>query len=193
VGENLGAGSRFDAVLQHDMDNFARMVDNAPPGALDPTSSNYLFHSGSAAAKGTTTSRQDETMDRDNTGYPDSRVNTGNTGYSTGTGYANATTNPDNSGYSNDTSYRPTLDQDIINDNVPPSGTGTGGVMPNESGMRNPVMPNRNDIANPVVPDRNDVTNPVVPNEGKVRNPVMPDEGGVSDPVMPPERGTTGY
>src|SRR5205085_122858 len=37
-------------------------VDEAPPGALDPTSSNYLFHSGSAAAKGTTTSRQDETM-----------------------------------------------------------------------------------------------------------------------------------
>ena len=193
AGENLGAGSRFDAVLQHDLDNFARMVDQAPPGALDPTSSNYLFHSGSAAAKGTTTSRQNETMDRDNTGYPDRSMNTDNTGYSIGTEYTNATTHPDNSGYSNDTSYRPTLDQDIINDNVPPSGTGTGGIMPNESGMRNPVMPNRNDVTNPVVPNRNDVTNPVVPNEGKVRDPVMPDESDVSNPVMPPERGTTSY
>src|SRR5256714_14185748 len=62
VGEKLGAGSRFENALQHDLDNFARMVDQAPPGALDPTSSNYLFHSGSAAAKGKTTSRQDETM-----------------------------------------------------------------------------------------------------------------------------------
>jgi uncharacterized membrane protein len=62
AGEKLGAGSRFDNVLQHDLDNFARMVAQAPAGALDPTSSNYLFHSGSAASKGTTTSRQDETM-----------------------------------------------------------------------------------------------------------------------------------
>lgn len=62
VGERLGAGQRFDNVLQHDLENFARMVDQAPPGALDPNSSNYLFHSGSAAAKGTTTSRQNETM-----------------------------------------------------------------------------------------------------------------------------------
>ncbi len=62
VGESLGGGSRFERVLQHDLDNFARMVQQAPPGALDPTSSNYLFHSGSAAAKGTTTERQDATM-----------------------------------------------------------------------------------------------------------------------------------
>src|SRR5215471_190308 len=38
------------------------MVDQAPAGALDPQSSSYLFHSGSAVAKGTTTSRQDATM-----------------------------------------------------------------------------------------------------------------------------------
>lgn len=62
VGERLGAGQRFDNVLQHDLENFSRMVDQAPPGALDPNSSNYLFHSGSAAAKGTTTGRQNETM-----------------------------------------------------------------------------------------------------------------------------------
>ena len=62
VGDKLGAGSRFENALQHDLDNFARMVDQAPTGALDPASSNYLFHSGSAAAKGTTTGRQDATM-----------------------------------------------------------------------------------------------------------------------------------
>src|SRR5207253_8566974 len=62
VGEKAGVGSRFDSALQQDLNNFARMVDQAPPGALDPNSSNYLFHSGSAAAKGTTTSRQNETM-----------------------------------------------------------------------------------------------------------------------------------
>jgi uncharacterized membrane protein len=67
VGESLGAGSRFDSMLQHDLDNFARMVHEAPPNALDPTSSNYLFHSDSAAAKGTTTERQDATMDQGGT------------------------------------------------------------------------------------------------------------------------------
>jgi uncharacterized membrane protein len=94
VGEKLGAGSRFDAVLQHDLDNFARMVAQAPVGALDPTSSNYLFHSGSAAAKGTTTSRQNETMSDD---------------YQT-----NASTSTD----------RPVLDQDIISGEYDRSATG---------------------------------------------------------------------
>src|SRR5438270_12498477 len=67
VGEKLGAGSRFENALQHDLDNFARLVDQAHQGALDPNFSNYLFHSGSAAAKGTTTDRQDSTMDREPT------------------------------------------------------------------------------------------------------------------------------
>jgi uncharacterized membrane protein len=62
AGEKLGAGNRFEKALQEDLDNFARMVHQAPPGALDPQSSSYLFHSGSAAAQGTTTSRQDQTM-----------------------------------------------------------------------------------------------------------------------------------
>jgi uncharacterized membrane protein len=74
LGERLGAGSRFEKSLQHDLDNFARMVDQAPPGALDPESSNYLFHSGSAAAKGQTTSRQNATMgDSGTTGTPTNR------------------------------------------------------------------------------------------------------------------------
>ncbi len=44
------------------------MVDEAPSGALDPTSSNYLFHSESAAAKGKTTARQDETIQQQHLG-----------------------------------------------------------------------------------------------------------------------------
>jgi uncharacterized membrane protein len=62
IGEKAGAGSHFSAALQRDLNNFALMVEQAPAGALDPMSSNYLFHSGSSAAKGTTTRRQDETM-----------------------------------------------------------------------------------------------------------------------------------
>src|SRR5579884_306977 len=84
VGESLGAGARFEQALQHDLDNFARMVDQAPEGALDPNSSNYLFHSDSAAATGTTTSRQNATMQGDQT-----------------------------STYT-DTTNRPVMDQDII-------------------------------------------------------------------------------
>jgi uncharacterized membrane protein len=62
AGEKLGAGSRFEKALQQDLDNFVRMVDQAPPGALDSQSSSYLFHKDSAAAKGTATDRQTETM-----------------------------------------------------------------------------------------------------------------------------------
>ncbi|GAC1459286.1 MAG: hypothetical protein PVSMB2_17120 [Ktedonobacteraceae bacterium] len=62
IGENLGVGERFEKALQNDLNHFSRMVDEAPAGALDPNSSNYLFHGDSAAAKGTTTSRQNQTM-----------------------------------------------------------------------------------------------------------------------------------
>ncbi len=65
VGEKLGAGSRFEHALQNDLAHFARMVDQAPAGALDPNSSNYLFHADSAAAKGSTTERQNQTMTND--------------------------------------------------------------------------------------------------------------------------------
>lgn len=76
AGEKLGAGSRFQTALEHDLGHFAQMVNEAPAGALDPNSSNYLFHEGSAANKGKTTSRQNETMQgetsygRTNTGMP---------------------------------------------------------------------------------------------------------------------------
>jgi uncharacterized membrane protein len=62
VGEKLGAGNAFEKALQRDLDNFVQMVREAPPGSLDPSSSSYLFHSGSAAAKGKTTKAQDATM-----------------------------------------------------------------------------------------------------------------------------------
>lgn len=62
IGEHLGAGKRFETKLQQDLDHFAQMVAEAPPGSLDPTSSTYLFHEDSAAAKGKTTPSQDATM-----------------------------------------------------------------------------------------------------------------------------------
>jgi uncharacterized membrane protein len=62
IGEALGAGGEFERRLQHDLQHFATMVEQAPPGALDPTSSAYLFHGESAAARGETTQAQDESM-----------------------------------------------------------------------------------------------------------------------------------
>ncbi len=80
AGEKLGVGGHFQQALQNDLTHFARMVDEAPAGALDPASSNYLFHGDSAAAKGQTTGRQNETM-YDNpdtaTRTTTSRTNTG--------------------------------------------------------------------------------------------------------------------
>jgi ribosome-associated toxin RatA of RatAB toxin-antitoxin module len=61
IGEALGGGGRFEMALQRDLTNFAEMVNQAPAGALDPTSSAYLFHAESAAGKGETTAKQDET------------------------------------------------------------------------------------------------------------------------------------
>ena len=211
AGENLGAGSRFEAVLQHDLDNFARMVDAAPPGALDPTASNYLFHSGSAAAKGMTTSRQDETMNRDNQGYATggNPMNTGtpgsnyasgsaypNTGmsnmsdpnYASGSAYPSTPTTSDTTGYPSNSAYpntadRPILDQDIINEDTQP--------LPQNMGTRGNVMPNEGGVRNPVMPNREAVSNPVLPTGSGVTNPVTPNEGTIRNPVMPEESGIT--
>jgi len=167
AGEKMGAGSRFDSVLQHDLDNFARMVDQAPPGALDPTSSNYLFHSGSAAAKGTTTERQNQTMQGGSTTATGSDYTTGTAGSSYTSGassdYMREPGSSSTPGTSSDYTTgpggayptdRPVTDQDIISgqydrgttqgyaDPARPSGTGTTNpVMPPESGTANPVMP----------------------------------------------------
>lgn len=175
VGEKMGVGSNFDAKLQHDLDNFAQMVDQAPPGALDPESSNYLFHGGSAAAKGTTTERQDATMaDTDANTVTDSTYTSGDTS----------------------TTYRPTLDSDIINDDSvtdrdPMYNTTDQGVLPGRSDMRNPVMSPESGTTNPVMPPTTGTVNPVMPPESGTTNPVMPPESGTTNPVMPPERSKT--
>jgi ribosome-associated toxin RatA of RatAB toxin-antitoxin module len=143
VGDTLGGGQRFDNALQNDLNNFARMVDQAPPGALDPESSNYLFHSGSAAAKGTTTSRQNATMDDDSANqgstmsqdYPTDRPvldrdiigETANTGTSVDYGTTGTTTSPD---YGTSNPVMP-----------PETGTVSNPVMPPDAGTSNPVMP----------------------------------------------------
>lgn len=62
IGEHMGVGRRFDEVLQNDLNHFARMVDMAPANTSDPNWSQYLFHPASAAARGTTTRRQNATM-----------------------------------------------------------------------------------------------------------------------------------
>ena len=62
LGDAAGIGAEFVRRLQHDLDHFAAMVEHAPPGALDPTSSSYLFHAESAAARGATTVAQNESM-----------------------------------------------------------------------------------------------------------------------------------
>jgi uncharacterized membrane protein len=62
LADLLGAGGQFERRLQHDLDHFAAMVEQAPAGALDPASSAYLFHSDSAAGRGATTTAQDESM-----------------------------------------------------------------------------------------------------------------------------------
>lgn len=58
LAEGVSVGRRFELALQEDLTNFARMVEEAPPGALDPQSSAYLFNSDSAAARGETTEEQ---------------------------------------------------------------------------------------------------------------------------------------
>jgi uncharacterized membrane protein len=144
IGEKLGAGSRFDTILQHDLDNFARMVNEAPPGALDPTSSNFLFHSGSAATVGKTTDRQDATMYNDNQSASDYAPGT------TGTNYSTAPTD------------RPILDKDIISGEYDRS----AGTTQNTTST---PMPSETDDSNHVIPSNPGTSNPVMPPERESR------------------------
>jgi len=131
AGEKLGVGSRFDNALQHDLDNFARMVDQAPVGALDPQSSNYLFHGGSAAAKGTTTSRQDATMGDEQQDIRRSSTTTESSSSTVGT-----------------SQDRPVLDQDIINEPTHVGSTGYNqDVMGGRDASTSPVMPPDRDLS----------------------------------------------
>jgi hypothetical protein len=65
VVDVLSVGEYFTSVLHEDLHHFARMVEEAPAGALDPMSSNYLFHASSAVTSGSITARQRAAMKRD--------------------------------------------------------------------------------------------------------------------------------
>jgi hypothetical protein len=65
LGDALGGHEYFDAILREDLHHFARMVEQAPPGALDPMSSHYLFHKDSAFTKGMLTRRQKLLLEQD--------------------------------------------------------------------------------------------------------------------------------
>jgi uncharacterized membrane protein len=95
MAENMGVGGKFEQNLQHDLENFAAMVETTPQQATDPVFSGSLYNGDSAAATGQATAQQDETMgrdyQRDTNDYP---------------------------------TARPVLDQDIINeDNAGSEGT----------------------------------------------------------------------
>lgn len=65
IGDSLGGNTYFAHILQEDLNHFAHMVEQAPVGALDPMSSHYLFHKGSAVARGEATERQKVVMAND--------------------------------------------------------------------------------------------------------------------------------
>jgi len=199
VGENLGAGSRFDSVLQHDLDNFARMVDQAPPGALDPTSSNYLFHSGSAAGKGTTTQRQNESMTRDNSMGGDYLTSTGSSTYTpgAGTGYSTGVTSGSDytagTGTSTGSDYSTTeRGSTDYNTSTSTSSTGTSTGSGYSSGTDYPAGNTGGTSERPIL-DQDIISGEYDRGTGTA-NPVMPPRTSASDPVMPPERDRdTGY
>ncbi len=65
LGENLGINTYFETMLQEELNNFVRMVENAPSGALDPMSSHYLFHDHSAVRTHSVTKQQQDAMEHD--------------------------------------------------------------------------------------------------------------------------------
>jgi ribosome-associated toxin RatA of RatAB toxin-antitoxin module len=65
LGENLGLNTYFETMLQEELNNFVHMVEEAPPGALDPMSSHYLFHDQSAVRTHSVTKQQQDAMEHD--------------------------------------------------------------------------------------------------------------------------------
>ncbi|GAC1379325.1 MAG: hypothetical protein NVSMB33_04470 [Ktedonobacteraceae bacterium] len=181
VGEKLGVGARFDSTLQQDMDNFARMVDQAPPGALDPSSSNYLFHSGSAAAKGTTTDRQEQTMNDTTTGSSYSAAP------STSSGYADTTMNDTTTGssYSSSTTSTTSSSTDYISGTSPSTGSSSGSGYTSGTDF---TADNTGYTSNRPVLDQDIISGQYDTEGARTTNPVMPPDTGTVQPVMPPER-----
>lgn len=213
IGENLGVGGNFQSKLQHDMDNFAQMVDQAPPGALDPNSSNYLFHTGSAAAKGTTTDRQDSTMgdthqNSANYGsYTNDKYasgNNANTAFSGGTTDNYATGS--NANASNPTNYAQSGMNAALEGTQAPGTTNTGmtgdyatsgatpetrptldsDIISGNTGTNYSQTPGANN-PNQGMMQQNTGTTVYAPDQDQK---VMPQDRGTRNPVMPPETGT---
>ena len=187
IGEHIGVGKHFDEVLQNDLNNFAEMVNQAPANALDPTSSHYLFHEGSAAAQGTTTERQNATMGGDIA----SSAYAGEVGTPARNDYAARSTTGADSGVAAQSNRalqddtppeRPILDRDIINEPsniVPDSGRS---VAP----MGNPDLPGR---ANPLMPaNTGDQATMGNPDPAGRANPLMPENSEGSASPLPPEQ-----
>ncbi|GCE19823.1 SRPBCC family protein [Dictyobacter kobayashii] len=65
VVNSMGIDQRFQESLQQDLEHFARMVEEAPAGALDPMQSHYLFNKQSAVAQNKATERQAASMQSD--------------------------------------------------------------------------------------------------------------------------------
>jgi len=212
IGENLGVGSRFDSTLQHDLDNFARMVQQAPQGALDPTSSNYLFHEGSAAAKGTTTQRQNETMaDQGNFpqgNYQQSDYQQGSfsqsdyqQGSSPQQGSFSQSDYPQQQGnfpqghYSRSDDQQSTYSQQQGSyqpDTGPTSSSGARSDYMTEPGTGNTSdTPNTDYSRNRPVMDQ-DIISGNTPRDRENVTPMLPDTG-TSNPVMPPDQERTDY
>lgn len=63
--DSMGVDSSFDDRLQQDLNHFAHMVEQAPPGVLDPMQSSFLFNEDSAVSTGNSTDRQNASMARD--------------------------------------------------------------------------------------------------------------------------------
>jgi hypothetical protein len=63
--DHFSASAYFAEVLHQDLENFVHMVEQTPPGVLDPMASHYLFHSTSAFAQGHLTERQKAAMAND--------------------------------------------------------------------------------------------------------------------------------
>ena len=61
----FGISQAVSALLRQELYHFARVVEQTPPGELDPMRSHYLFHPDSAYARGMLTTRQKLAMRRD--------------------------------------------------------------------------------------------------------------------------------
>lgn len=186
IGERLGVGRHFEDALQKDLNHFAEMVHQAPAGALDPTSSNYLFHKDSAAASGTTTERQDATMGRGSSASEQTREDQA------------SYTMPQDMNTASDASY--TMPQDMNTASsasyTMPSSTGTPVrdeyATPSETGIPpQGIATSRENVPSdrPTL-DRDIINEPAnaAPQTGQRNTTVPPEDVSESEKRLPPEQ-----